>query len=347
MKLIDASTIKDIYLDRYTNIYMALVELQELANKDAPAFNFREKITNTLKSHGLRINKLKSAIFFDGFLKNIEVYDLEIISIDFSQTFKELDEEKKRIFDEGEKYSSESTKLKRLLAHFKNKYIHRKLKINIDPIAVTHLIVEFLENPNNINLLFNRNDYIARTRSIVEHEIRTRNNAPRAIDHRVVEMVVVKIRQLFDDYDREFAIFNYTVSRLTKSHAHQQAIELLYTAYFTSEKNKLEVELNKWKNEKDHFKDYFTRQVAPNRNAQINNAEQYLRLIGNMLKIKVTDEAERLLASARFVGFEEKINRLKLQKRCDLYFLNDPDDNKLLKYVLEPTETILEMFKND
>lgn len=109
MKLIDASYIKDIYLDRYTNIYMAFVELQELVNKDATAFNFREKITNTLQSHGLRINKLKLKKFFDGFLKDIDVLDLEIDSIDFNQTFKELDEEKKRIFDEGEKFSSEST----------------------------------------------------------------------------------------------------------------------------------------------------------------------------------------------------------------------------------------------
>lgn len=163
------------------------------------------------------------------------------------------------------------------------------------------------------------------------------------IDQELVQSIILKLDNLFEEYNKDLKLFELTLTLEPKRHAHVVIFRELVKIYSDKNIQKAENELRIWEQKKDSLSKFFVSQLSPDQNKDSENAKQFLRLFSETLEVDLVKKC-KLLINNKLEDKEVQFTRLRMQEKYDSS-LTSLSKEKLLAYVLDPTEFLLSDFK--
>lgn len=170
--------------------------------------------------------------------------------------------------------------------------------VQLDPIEVSYLLIDYL-NSNRCkdvgDVLLNKEELFQWVSDTAEAGTRLTADQARPIDHACVQLIVMRINELFDAYNQDLHVFNFSLSIDVKSTAHLMALHRLFKVYLERETNELNSQIDGWLDKLALKKDYFINLVSPyastdGRDEQ--SAKQYVLAFEDVLKALVEAKAK-------------------------------------------------------
>jgi hypothetical protein len=280
-------------------------------------------------------------------LRQIKLDDL--IMIDLPPKFYELQNEIQRNKNIStsklqEMWKDIKSKANQLLSWLRNRVSYQNevpyLEEEFSSIIKSFIWNKAILNPPWLHLIFDETKYKARINEVVE-EIKI--DSEEEIDHELIQTIILKIENVFEDYNKEFGILDLALARDAKFFAHKYVFKKLLQIYATRRIENVENELTIWESKKESLRRFFISQLSPDQDKDKENAMQCLRIFNEKLQNKLSQTCIKHIEQ-KLQEHEEKFSRLKTLEQRDLT-LTILSPKELLSFVLEPTEFLLDYFK--
>jgi hypothetical protein len=276
--------------------------------------------------------------------EEISLTDMKMI--DFPSSFNEIQNEFKtsRSFPQKLKERCQNVKAKasHMLVYLRGKSNAKTLYLEEEFSSV---IKDFIYNYGVSNkavwsIAFDELKYKEKIHEILE-EINI--NKEEEIDYELIQNLIFKAENVFEQYNNDLSVFDLSLSRNSKSFAHNEIFKRLLNTYANKRLENAENELDVWNNKKENLCKFFVSQLAPDHEKDKENAKHFLELFSEELK-NILSMNCIYFVEEKLKDNEENFSRLKILEQRD-QTLNSLSPQQLLSYVLKPTEFLADYFK--
>lgn len=185
------------------------------------------------------------------------------------------------------------------------------------------------------DFIFSEKRFIDEIKSAIIALLQTKSGY-RSIDHEIVQTLTSNINKIFENYNKEFAIFGLALSKNMKSLAHLITFKELFMKHLCENEQKVDTQLNIWREKKNNLCKFFVSQVSPAENKDEENSRHFLTKFTEEVT-KISTAKAKTFIEERVASEESDFSRIKLLMSCDKT-LTTLDNRALREYVLDPTQ---------